>query len=151
MSDIETINIGELDASISLETPSNYQPSVNFGTGVELLMNDKKKKGSGANTPTSDINLGDLQDLEHELNELTDNQPENKQPSMRDARSSLFSSAPTQMNVSFNDRTDNDNLSITSIKTDTDLNINREPTPPMFKLNKDSSNDKTWDGYGKIQ
>lgn len=150
MSDIETINIGELDASISLETPSNYQPSVNFGTGVELLMNDKKKKGSGANTPTSDINLGDLQDLEHELNELTDNQEENKQPSMRDARSSLFSSAPTQMNVSFNDRTDNDNLSITSLKTDADLNIHREPTPPMFKLNKDSSNDKTWDGYGKF-
>ena len=33
MSDIETIDIGEL----------NEKPSVNFGSGIELLMNDKKK------------------------------------------------------------------------------------------------------------
>ena len=66
MSDIETINIGELSDGISLEE----KPSVNFGSGIELLMNDKKKRDSGANTPTSDINLGDLQDLEQELNDL---------------------------------------------------------------------------------
>ena len=70
MSDIETIDIGEL----------SEKPSVNFGSGIELLMNDKKRE-SGANTPTSDINLGDLQSLEQELNELTDN--EDKAPSMR--------------------------------------------------------------------
>lgn len=95
MSDIETINIGELDNSISLEEPSNSQPSVNFGPGLELLMNDKRRKDSGANTPTTDINLGDLQNLEQELNDLTDNNSENRPPSMRDARSALFSSTPT--------------------------------------------------------
>jgi len=153
MSDIETINIGELDNSISLEEPSNSQPSVNFGPGLELLMNDKRRKDSGANTPTTDINLGDLQNLEQELNDLTDNNSENRPPSMRDARSALFSSTPppTAMNVSFTDRNDTDNLSITSIKTDTDLNINTEPSiAPGFKIKKDQSNEKTWDGYGKF-
>ena len=143
MSDIETINIGELDE----------KPSVNFGSGIELLMNDKKKRESGANTPTSDINLGDLQSLEQELNELTDN--EDKAPSMREARSSLFSSIPTSsnMNVSFSDNNNNndiDNLSIASLKADTDLNLNTEPIAPSFKVKKEPTNEKTWDGYGKF-
>ena len=148
MSDIETINIGELDENnISL----NDKPSVNFGSGIELLMNDKKKREAGANTPTSDINLGDLQSLEQELNELTDN--EDKAPSMREARSSLFSSIPTSsnMNVSFSDNNnDIDNLSIASLKADTDLNFNTEPISPSFKVKKEPSNEKTWDGYGKF-
>jgi len=143
MSDIETINIGELDE----------KPSVNFGSGIELLMNDRKKRESGANTPTSDINLGDLQDLEQELNDLTDN--DNSAPSMREARSSLFSSIPTpssNMNVSFsnNNTNDIDNLSIASLKADTDLNINTEPIAPSFRVKKEPTNEKTWDGYGKF-
>ena len=142
MSDIETIDIGEL----------NDKPSVNFGSGIELLMNDKKKRESGANTPTSDINLGDLQSLEQELNELTDN--EDKTPSMREARSSLFSSIPTSsnMNVSFSDNNNNDidNLSIASLKADTDLNISADPIAPSFKVKKEPTNEKTWDGYGKF-
>ena len=143
MSDIETINIGEL----------NEKPSVNFGSGIELLMNDKKKRESGANTPTSDINLGDLQSLEQELNELTDN--EESGPSIREARSSLFSSIPTSsnMNVSFSDNNnsnDIDNLSIASLKAETDLNINTEPIAPSFKIKKEATNEKTWDGYGKF-
>ena len=133
MSDIETINIGEMNESFE------EKPSVNFGSGIELLMNDRKKRESGANTPTSDINLGDLQSLEQELNELTDN--EDKAPSMREARSSLFSSIPTSsdMNVSFSDKKDNDidNLSIASLRPDTDLNINTEPIAPSFKVKKE--------------
>ena len=136
MSDIETIDIGEL----------SEKPSVNFGSGIELLMNDKKKRESGANTPTSDINLGDLQSLEQELNELTDN--EDKAPTMREARSSLFSSIPTSsdMNVSFSDNNINndiDNLSIASLKADTDLNLNTEPIAPSFKIKKEPANEKT--------
>ena len=42
--------------------------SSNFGSGIELLMNDKKS----TNTVSSDINLEDLDTLELELNELTD-------------------------------------------------------------------------------
>jgi len=147
MSDIETINIGELSDGISLEE----KPSVNFGSGIELLMNDKKKRDSGANTPTSDINLGDLQDLEQELNDLTDS--DNKAPSMREARSAMFSNLPssTPMNVSFSDnQNDIDNLSIASLKPDIDMNINTEPIAPSFKVKKEPTNEKTWDGFGKF-
>ena len=56
MSDIQTIELNDL---------SNL-PSVNFGSGAELLMNDKKG-GSGSDAIVSDINIGDLESLEKEL------------------------------------------------------------------------------------
>ena len=155
MADIETINIGEMNSSDPLEEPSSNQPSINFGSGIELLMNDKKKKSeSGANTPTSDINLGDLQSLEQELNELSDTS-ENKAPSMREARSAMFSGLPTTpMNVSFSDKNDLDNLSIHSLKDDNNLNIDTNNlttnTDIQFKVKKDVGNEKTWDGFGKF-
>lgn len=45
------------------------KPSVNFGGGIELLMNDKKKKNEGK---TDNINLTELDSIEDELNGLTD-------------------------------------------------------------------------------
>ena len=152
MADIETINIGDLDTSINLDESMGNQPSVNFGSGIELLMNDKKKRSeSGANTPNSDINLGDLQNLENELNDLVDT--DNKAPSMREARSAIFSSSPpplSNMNVTFSDKNDIDNLSIASLKGDTNLNINSDPIAPSFKVKKEPTNEKTWDGFGKF-
>ena len=57
---------------ISSSTPKEINissPSVNFGGGIELLMNEKKKEGS--KSPTSDINISDLTNLENELNDLS--------------------------------------------------------------------------------
>jgi len=45
--------------------------SINFGGGLEFLMNDKVKNGS-ANKSSNDIDIGDLNALEAELNELSD-------------------------------------------------------------------------------
>jgi len=42
--------------------------SVNFGSGIELLMNEKRKN-DGSKTPPTDIDLGDLTELENELND----------------------------------------------------------------------------------
>lgn len=60
----------------NLDEPSEIQlsefgskPSVNFGGGIELLMNDRKKSDKSSNP---DIDLGDLDDLEDELNTLSD-------------------------------------------------------------------------------
>jgi hypothetical protein len=61
---IPTINLN--DSSI------NSRPSVNFGGGIELLMNDKVRKSEGKSAPTTDIDLGDLNDLEEELNNLVE-------------------------------------------------------------------------------
>ena len=57
--------------NISVGEPSGVRPSVNFGSGVELLMNDRNKKPDGKNTEGTDIDLGDLNDLEAELNGLS--------------------------------------------------------------------------------
>ena len=56
------IEISEIDI--------NDQPSTNFGGGLELLMNDKLNdiKTSRKN----DVHLDDLDNLEHELNDLVD-------------------------------------------------------------------------------
>ena len=51
--------------NISLDTLSaDSKPlkSVNFGSGIEMLMNEKKR-----GTPTNDIKLDELEDLEKEL------------------------------------------------------------------------------------
>ena len=61
----ETIVLNDSDLHIPIQSNS-----VNFGGGVELLMNDKRR-----DKPTSgitDINISDLNTLEMELNELTE-------------------------------------------------------------------------------
>lgn len=58
--------------NINLTPHSQKKPSVNFGSGVELLMNDKRKTDGKKSGSASDIELGDLNDIEAELNKLTD-------------------------------------------------------------------------------
>ena len=71
---METIDISvdKLEpVSIDLNSGSNMTtPSVNFGSGIELLMNDKKRSTSGDN---ANLDLGDLDTLEKEMNELSGN------------------------------------------------------------------------------
>lgn len=66
--DISTINLNE-NLSEEWNGRSNSK-TTNFGGGLELLMNDKKKEGSGRQS--SEIELDDLNNLEDELNNLTD-------------------------------------------------------------------------------
>ena len=68
LSDLEPVsfNLEENDAS---QSKGAEPPSVNFGPGVELLMNDKK---ISANSSTK-VDIEDLNNLENELNDLTKN------------------------------------------------------------------------------
>lgn len=66
---MEVIDLGLNDLEpISLSFNDSPKPSVNFGSGIEFLMNDKKKSSS-----TMNIDLGELDNLENELNELSGN------------------------------------------------------------------------------
>ena len=91
----EVIELGEANSggTIKLNTEplddDTPKHSANFGAGAELLMNDKKKEGSGG--PTSDINLADLNNLENELNDLAE---ETSGTPMREARNVMFESVP---------------------------------------------------------
>jgi hypothetical protein len=60
INNLEPININFDDA------PQSPKNSVNFGGGIELLMNNKKRDSN-----TSNVKFGELDQLENELNELS--------------------------------------------------------------------------------
>ena len=110
--------------------------SSNFGTGIELLMNDKKKnsigKGGGFGL-SSDIDVNDLNNLEDELNDLS-----MPKKSIKSARSNMFSTS-----FKLNDE----------ILPEDDIDV----APPLDTFNlgastkeQSSEENQTWDGYGKF-
>lgn len=134
------------------------KPSVNFGSGIELLMNDKRKNDSKQHS--TDIDLGDINELENELNELSSR--EVKSSSTGPSKSNMFKSmlglggggggnsnvSSIKLNVnddkddqysegSFDDKFDNGGGLIGSIK------IGEETA-------KDVNDNKTWDGFQKF-
>lgn len=115
---IEISEISDLDLNSSWDKPSK---STNFGGGLELLMNDKVKDN---NKPTSDIDLEDLNNLENELNELSEDIP----TSSYAPKSSLFGNNDEKYSVKFNDSSQTIGQATAETQGDT----------------------KTWDGYGKF-
>jgi len=139
---METIdlNLDNLDpVSIDLNhNSSSSAPSVNFGSGIELLMNDKKRSSSSDNIK---LDLGDLDTLEQEMNDL----------------SSTATSAVKEQNSGENKTLSNmaSNLFGMGGFTEPDIEIN----PPDNNINeanlgqatRDSAgNTNTWDGFSKM-
>merc|ERR1712203_790107 len=62
-----SVSFDNIDEEISTDDIKTKK-STNFGGGLELLMNDKKR----SNTNSSDIRLEDIDNLENELNDLTE-------------------------------------------------------------------------------
>ena len=91
---MEEINLGLSDLEpISLSFSDDFSappptPSVSFGTGIELLMNDKKKSSSSS----VNIDLGEIDKIESELNELTNNNSSASAPSSETKTLSGFAS-----------------------------------------------------------
>ena len=101
MTEPEIIDISNLDSGKSINISNSLdditeiniggKSSSNFGSGIELLMNDKKKSG-GSNGLSSDIDVNDLSNLEDELNDLSGMDGHGPKKSMKSARSDMFSS-----------------------------------------------------------
>ena len=103
LDDIPVISLNDDDNSSSKNKKSSSssssfssRPSVNFGSGIELLMNDKRtssKKDGGSGG--SDIDLGDLENLENELNGLSEstNNNNNTKNTKVTSKSGLFNQA----------------------------------------------------------
>jgi len=130
MSDI--IEISELNFN-----DDNFRPTKggNFGGGLELLMNDKVKETSNA---SGDIDLEDLNNLENELNELSQDIPSQSFKS----KSDIFNMGGMNGHNSFDD--DNNN-NINSVR------FNDEPSIGLGASAAETLEDtKTWDGYGKF-
>tara|TARA_B110000879_G_scaffold212940_1_gene312083 strand:- start:2193 stop:3638 length:1446 start_codon:yes stop_codon:yes gene_type:complete len=131
------LNFDNLDpVSIDLNQNSST-PSVNFGSGIELLMNDKKRSSSSDNLK---LDLGDLDQLEQEMNELsntasTNANSNNETKSLSDMTSNLFGmggfTEPSIHEINNNDNSIND--------------------AKLGQATRDSTgNTQTWDGYSKM-
>ena len=110
----------------------NNKPSINFGGGIELLMNDKNKEQKKEN---SSIEIEDITKLEDELNDLTDNIDSS------DIQSKTIKKSSNIFGGLFGKKEDGDNIkSINEIKKEDNLG----------KSTSNLNETKTSDGYGKF-
>jgi hypothetical protein len=119
MNDI--IEISDLDFDNNFDSIPAPKSS-NFGSGIELFMNDKVKEN---NRPKSDFDLDDINNIENELNELAE---DNISYSSTKIKSDLFD-------------TNNDEKPSVRFSESNTTGQNTAST---------ASDSKTWDGYGKF-
>jgi hypothetical protein len=103
---------------------------VNFGGGLEFLMNDKAKSGK---SKSSNADLDDLDNLEFELNNLSDEPP----LSMGGNDTFSFSSGTTSGNSEKEDK-------------NSFFNINVNKSLGEATADSSFSDNKTWDGFSKL-
>ena len=142
--EIIEIGSGFKESVITLGNSSKKSGNVNFGGGIELLMNEKRKEGPSKN-PSTDIDLGDINELENELNELS--APE-KSYSSGLSKSNLFKNmlsgnAPMKLNSTFDEHDDEVN-SIIDTSPGPSIKIGQETAKD------NTSQNKTWDGFQKF-
>ena len=129
-SDKLDIKINDLEDTKQTST----KQSSNFGPGIELLMNDKKKNyDEGDKISSGNIDLDDITKLENELN----NEPK------------TFQNKGNIFNNIFNNKDKNNNIKINKEDNeDEKLKVNFEDLGKA--TSQTSSNKKTWDGFGKF-
>jgi len=135
---MEIIDLGLTDLepiSLNMNDGAPPRPTVNFGGGIELLMNDKKRSASNSVT----LDLGELDNLENELNELSGAKP----PPSTDSRtlsgfaSNLFGMGGFDSNAE-------------SAKKVT-LNVDEANDSNIGQATRESiGSTKTWDGFAKM-
>lgn len=139
---METIdlNLDNLDpVSIDLNNNSSSSaPSVNFGSGIELLMNDKKRSSSSDNIK---LDLGDLDTLEQEMNDLSSTATAAAKEQSSGESKTLSNMASNLFGIGgFTD-------SATEINTPNDT-VN---DANLGQATRDSTgNTTTWDGFSKM-
>jgi len=137
---MEVIDIGLDDFDSDM---NDNKPSVNFGTGIEFLMNDKKKS---SNTNTK-IDLEELDNLENELNELSGvsggNTPRGGNDSKKINNLGTFGGLGNFFSFGNNSKTqaqENENVEFET----NDSNIGHATAEST------QSTSKTWDGFMKM-
>ena len=131
LSDLEPINI-------DFSGPSS-SGGVNFGPGIELLMNEKKKSASNSTT----VDLGELDRLENELNELSSSNETSNAGTKSLSGLSGFTQSFSGFTDMFNGSSNNDSKNKVEDDYKTDSNLGTATSDSM-------GNTKTWDGFGKI-
>jgi hypothetical protein len=119
--ELEITDLEPID--IKLDTSS----STNFGGGIELLMNDKNK----SSTKTTNIDLGDLDKLEEDLNDLSNIK---------------INSAPSpSLGVTFDDFSKPGPMNVEKINVQLEAGDSKVGSSTMGAV----GNTSTWDGFMK--
>ena len=142
------INLGDLEP-ISLNLTDDFSTSntsSNFGPGIELLMNDKKRSSSN----NINIDLGDLDRLENELNELSGSKNVNmsSKPSTSQASSSMFGDTKTLSGLAssmFGFGSSNAQSASKPVEE-----IERNDSRLGHSTAESIGSNKTWDGFMKM-
>jgi hypothetical protein len=156
MNDAPTISISNSENSKKNNEVKIENPSVNFGGGIELLMNNKKKN-DGSKGPSTDVNLDDLNDLENELNGLSD-VIQNKKTVSKTGMFNKILNSDIKLNL---DSKKEDSSDVTFDSLTNGIKIEKKnifgSTKNDSKLGADTANEaknassnKTWDGFGKF-
>ena len=138
---MEVIDIGLNDLepiSLNFDDNSNRSSSVNFGPGIELLMNDKKKSSSN----NINIELGDLDNLENELNELSGTGGSKSVSTSSGETKSLSGMAANFFGLASSEPAQ----SSKSINLDNEYNDSKLGQSTA----ESAGNTKTWDGFVKM-
>ena len=132
---MEVIDLGALDdldpISLDIEGSGTGFSSSNFGSGIELLMNDKKISSGNSN-----LNLGELDNLESELNELSGH----SRPASSNGTKTLSGMAANLFG--FGSKEEPESKPMPSDEPSSS-NIGQATRSSM-------GNAKTWDGFSKI-
>ena len=142
-----SMNFGGETTKNSMNFGESNKPSVNFGTGIELLMNDKKKSSSSS----MNIDLGELDKLENELNELSGANSNTSKSVSYSSGPSTTSETKTLTGFASNLFNIGSNMS-SSIGTT--FGLNNSPEKNDSKVGEATvesiGNSKTWDGFSKM-
>jgi hypothetical protein len=127
---MEVIDLGLSDLEPVSINFNDSEPSSSFGPGIELLMNDKKKAPTGS----MNIDLGELDKLENELNNLSASSGETKTlGGLGNTFSNFFGLGGSSSQESTSKHIDTNN----------DSSLGQATAESM-------GNTKTWDGFSKI-
>merc|ERR1712032_56704 len=151
----DDIDIQELNFDLKDDIIDD-KPSVNFGSGIELLMNDKTKN---ENKGSTNIDINDINKLENELNELNDvNLPSSNIKLTSDTPNLTESINEPEISTTNVKTTDNKktlfgnfNLFGNHEKKDgKNVKSVNETKESLGKSTSKFNETKTWDGYSKV-
>ena len=134
MAEIIDIGLDNLEP-VSINIGNLSHPSVNFGSGIELLMNDKKRSNSNSVA----VDLGELDNLEKELNDLSNQSNANASSSVGSKLMTGLSGFTSMFGMG-------DNKPAAPAFTEETYNESN-----LGQATKDSiGQTKTWDGFAKF-
>ena len=141
LNDSTEISLDNLGSSSSSTATSSMEESKSllessFGGGIELLMNDKKKEKS---QNSSSVDLSDINALENDLNNLTEDSSSSKNVS----KSDLFSSSINTFDTTEPKIKIDDNVKEIGFSK-------KEPVINVGKATVESAETKTWDGFSNL-